>query len=127
MGSGTGGFATLYAVSKGTSIKERKSHFRAAVAFYPLCDVQDFVPEAPVLILMGEHSGWAPVEKCKALVDVGENDQEMTLKVYPGVYYFFDFKEAEKSNVHGIIQKYDPEATANAIKLVKGFFAKHLQ
>ena len=127
MGSETGGWAALYAISKGTSIEERKNPFRAAVAFYPLCDVPEFDPEAPVLILIGEHSGFFPAEKCSALIAVGENAQKVTLKIYPGVYFSFDFKEADKSNAHGVIQKYDPEATTDAIARVKDFLAKYLK
>jgi dienelactone hydrolase len=53
MGSGTGGWAALYAVDKSTAIEDRGKPFRALVALYPYCHVPEFDPEAKILVLTG--------------------------------------------------------------------------
>ena len=128
MGSGLGGWATLYAVNKGTLIQERAGPFRAAVALYPYCHVPEFDPDALAIILIGELSGTFPAEKCSTLINRGEIARNVTLKIYPGAYFAFDLEGGEKiGSVGGRTLKYDPEAAADAIARVKDFLAKHLK
>jgi len=128
MGSGTGGWAALHAVNKGTSIQERGNPFRAAVTLYPYCHVPQFDPDAPVLILIGELSGTFPAEKCSSMVPIGETARNVILKIYPGTHYAFDFEGGKKIGTFGSRPiQYDPKAAADAIAQVKDFLAKYLK
>jgi dienelactone hydrolase len=128
MGSGTGGWATLYSVNKGTSFQERGNPFRAAVALYPYCHLPEFESDAPVLILIGEFSGWFPAEKCLDIANTKGAASDVTLKIYPGTYMHFDFEEGEKIwHVEDRQVKYNPEAATDAIARVKNFLSKNLK
>ena len=128
MGSGTGGWAALYAVNKGTSIEGRGNPFRAAVTLYPYCHAPQFDPDAPVLILIGELTDFFSAEKCSSMINIGETARDVILKIYPGTHYAFDFEGGKNSLGFGGTQmQYDPEAEADAIARVKDFLAKYLK
>ena len=127
MGSGTGGWAALYAVNKGTSIQGRGNPFRAAVTLYPYCHVPQFDPDAPALILIGELTEGFTAEKCSSMINRGEAARDVILKIYPGKHRAFDFEECKKIMSFGSTTQYDPEAAADAIARVKDFLAKYLK
>jgi len=128
MGSGTGGWAALHTVNKGTSIEGRENPFRAAVTLYPYCHVPEFEPDAPVLILIGELTEWFSAEKCSSMINRIETAHDVILKIYPGTYYGFDFEGGKKIwSGSGKTIQYNPEAATDAIARVKDFLAKHLK
>jgi len=128
MGSGTGGWAALYAVNKGTSIQGRGNPFRAAVTLYPYCHAPQFDPDAPVLILIGELTEMFTAEKCSSMIPKGEAAHDVILKIYPGTHYAFDFEGDKKIGTFGSRPiQYDPKAAADAIAQVKDFLAKYLK
>jgi dienelactone hydrolase len=65
---------------------------RGLVAFYPSCRLAsrtaDWLPAAPLLILMGEADDWTPAAPCHTLAD--RLPGHMTLVTYPGAYHDFD-------------------------------------
>ena len=135
MGSGTGGWAALHTVDKGTSIEGRENPFRAAVTLYPYCHAPQFDPDAPVLILIGELTEMFSAEKCLSMINTGETARDVILKIYPGTHYAFDFEGGKKIESLGEIPiqfgeipiQYDPEAAADAIARVKDFLDKYLK
>jgi dienelactone hydrolase len=128
MGSGTGAWAALYAVNKSTAIEDRGEPFQAAVALYPLCSVENFEPEAEIMVLIGEVSEFFPAEKCSEMMKNKEVAPYMTLKIYPGAKFGFDMEMADKIKTMGDkTVKYDPAASADAIVRIKEFLSKHLE
>jgi dienelactone hydrolase len=124
MGWSHGGMTTLQAL-----YKERAVPFRAAIAFYPSCRRILRGLNAPLLILIGEADDWTPADRCVSMMPK-EEGSSVALKVYPGAFHGFDTVGAN-SRVRGArgmhrIQ-YNPEAEADSIFQVKGFFEKHLK
>ncbi len=72
--------------------------FRAAVAFYPGCKTslkdEDWQPDGPLLLLIGEKDDWTPPQSC---VDLAKRDgvkEHTELVVYPNAYHGFDAPDA---------------------------------
>jgi dienelactone hydrolase len=137
MGFSHGGITTLCAVSdsnyaavamiaKATPSRKLEDPFRAAIAFYPYCFDKLEDSNTPLLILSGVLDDWCPAALCQKNMPSGKTAQEITLKVYPGAYHGFDL-EGLDITVAGHRIRYNPEATADAIKQVKEFLAKHLK
>ena len=125
MGWSHGGMTTLQAL-----YKEKAAPFRAAVALYPSCRRILTGLNAPLLILIGEADDWTPAERCVSMIPEGKGSSEVTLKVYPGAFHGFDTVGANSSvrwarGMHRI--EHDPEAEADSIIRVKGFFERHLK
>lgn len=124
MGWSHGGMTTLQAL-----YKDKAAPFRAAVAFYPSCRRILRGLNAPLLILIGEADDWTPADRCVSMMPK-EKGSSVTLKVYPGAFHGFDTAGANSSvrgrgGMHRI--QYNPEAEADSILRVKGFFEKHLK
>lgn len=71
------------------------SRFAKAVAFYPGCAAalrRTLVPDAPLLLLLGEADDWTPAQPCIDWVKrVGEPDPtRLALTVFPGAHHGFD-------------------------------------
>ena len=65
--------------------------FRAAIAYYPYCDISAAPMTAPTLILIGEADERNPVEQCREMVAHARPDgAPIALTVYPGVHHNFD-------------------------------------
>jgi dienelactone hydrolase len=125
MGWSHGGITTLQALYKGIV-----SPFRAAVAFYPSCRRILTGLNAPLLILIGEADDWTPAERCVSMLPKEKGTSEVILKVYPGAFHGFDTVGADSKvrgarGMHRIL--YNPEAEADSIIRVKGFFERHLK
>ncbi len=125
MGWSHGGMTTLQAL-----YKEKAAPFRAAIAFYPSCRRVLTGLNAPLLILIGEADDWTPAERCVSMLPKEKGSSEVTLKVYPGAFHGFDTAGASSSvrgarGMHRI--EHHPEAEADSIIQVKGFFEKHLK
>jgi dienelactone hydrolase len=67
-----GGFAVLYAVDRDLAAQYFRDRFRAAVAYYPGCDIPAATMTAPTLILIGEADEANPVERCREMVAPGQ-------------------------------------------------------
>src|SRR6516225_3209210 len=61
LGNSMGGFAVLYAVDRDSAAQYFRDRFRAAVAYYPGCDIAASTMTAPTLILIGEADEANPV------------------------------------------------------------------
>jgi dienelactone hydrolase len=98
MGSSQGGLLALVAVERGEIEQMYKNRFRAAVAYYPVCDELKGIAVVPALILIGERDTFAP--GCRNMVDGRGGDfgtsrttgegVPIRLVVYPEAYHGFD-------------------------------------
>jgi dienelactone hydrolase len=98
MGVSQGGSLALLAVERGYIEQLFKNRFRAAVAYYPVCDGIKGIAVAPALIMIGERDAFAP--GCRKMVNgqVGElgfsrtigEGIPMRLVVYPEAYHGFN-------------------------------------
>ena len=68
MGYSMGGGAALNAIEKGTFEQMQATHFRAAVAYYPICAGNSGDMTAPTLILIGDKDDWTPASACRDMV-----------------------------------------------------------
>jgi dienelactone hydrolase len=127
MGGSHGGFTTLVTLSRSGS------GFAAAVALYPRCQFsRQLRPDVPLLILIGELDDWTPAKDCLALAG-----ERVTVKVYPGAHHSFDSPRAERyvaerinpsaPGGRGATTAGNPEAWADSIRQVEGFFVKYLK
>jgi dienelactone hydrolase len=73
VGFAWGALLTFSAVERGAIEQAFKHKFRAAAAFYPLCDSYRGVMTIPTLILIGERDDWATADACRKMV-AGEDD-----------------------------------------------------
>jgi dienelactone hydrolase len=126
MGWSHGGWTTLHAIQGKNRIQELGDNFRAAVAFYPYCDIQLEDLTAPLLILIGKRDDWCPTDKCSSVMPSGKAAHEVILKIYPEAYHCFDWKGMDKVyKGHRLL--YDPAAAADAIVKVQNFLEKYLE
>jgi dienelactone hydrolase len=118
--------------------------FRAAVAFYPNCTRRypggpDFIPYAPLLVLVGAFDDWTPAAPCVALVEQARRlGAPVAIKVYPGAHHGFDSpatplryrpevrNHSRPDGCCGATVGTDPIARADAILEVTRFFAAEL-
>jgi len=56
LGQSMGGSAALYAVDRDLTAQYFEERFRAAVAYYPSCDIPTALMTAPTLVLIGERT-----------------------------------------------------------------------
>lgn len=72
--------------------------FRAAIAFYPGCNTplndEDWQPDGPLLMLVGEKDDWTPPQSCVELVKRDAVRERTELVVYPNAYHGFDAPDA---------------------------------
>ncbi|TLX13026.1 dienelactone hydrolase family protein [Rhizobium sp. MHM7A] len=129
MGFSAGGTATLDATKIGGNEQLMERKFKAAVAYYPACDVNRGDPSVPTLILIGERDNWSRAERCqKSLSRLRDDAPPVELDVYKGIYHNFDAPEFTAGRrVLGHIEKYDPDAAAKSIRSVYAFLRKYLQ
>jgi len=130
MGWSHGGWTTLFTVNPKTTIQNRSGSFRAAIAFYPYCEISLYGLETPLLILIGDYDDWCPASKCSQMMPFFRKpSNEVILKIYPKAYHGFD-GEGTDGYAQGADKKhrmlYDPAATADAISRVREFLEKHL-
>jgi len=130
MGWSHGGWTTLYTVSHEISIRNRTTPFKAAVAFYPYCDLSLSGLDAPLLILIGSYDDWTPAEKCSRRMPSRKTSPEVILKVYPKAYHSFDAEGMDRyargaRGSHRML--YHPQAAADATVRVRDFLDKHLK
>lgn len=123
-GWGFGGGAVLRVVDPSVRLQNRGTPFKAAIAFYPMCDrpLMDF--DTPLLVLNGESDTWHPATRCRVIE--ARCKHEIIMKTYPGAYMFFDLEGVDDTMMgHRLL--YDPEAAADASEQVKSFLAEYFQ
>jgi dienelactone hydrolase len=54
LGESMGGWSVLHVVDRDLAARHSGQQFRAAIAYYPLCDIPSPTMAAPTLILIGE-------------------------------------------------------------------------
>jgi len=141
LGWSHGGGVTLNAISQHPPAG---NGFRAAVAFYPGCTTRarhadEFHPYAPALVLIGESDDWTPAAPCRALVvAVAARGEPMRIVTYPDTFHDFDNPALKSRHVRadvpngvrpgaGVTTAPNPDARADALKLVGAFFAEYLR
>ena len=130
MGFSQGGSVALLSVERGAIEQTYENKFRAAAAFYPLCDGLTGVTTAPALILIGERDEFT--RGCRDLAEGRGADFGMSrspgegagvrLVVYPDAYQGFDvpaFKiPVEYSGYH---LEFNQSATDQSIDALREF------
>jgi dienelactone hydrolase len=99
VGFSQGGWITLSSVERGAIEQASENKFRAAAAFYPLCNPIRGPMTVPTLIMIGESDDWTTVDACRKLA-AGQDDLGISrpksegaaiqLIVYPGAYHSYD-------------------------------------
>ena len=125
-----GGFAVLYAVDRNLTAQYVVERFRAAVAYYPGCDIPaaTMTMTAPTLILIGEADEASPVERCREMVAHARRDgAPIALTVYPGVHHNFDVAQLTPGVRYlGNWLEYNEPAAKDAAEETRAFLAAHL-
>lgn len=143
MGWSHGGSSTLATVNAATHARPKtglRADFRAAVAFYPGCQVQandrNWSTEIPTLILIGTGDIWTPAAPCE---DVAKREKEaghpLELTLYPDAVHGFDSPNEPVHRIPGVnftrggyaLVGTNPAARADAIPRVMNFFAAKLK
>ncbi len=149
-----GGWTLLHAIrAKSTQVIDmigQFGSFRAAVAFYPFCDVTD-VFETPLLILIGGADDWTPASLCQGAVAAARqmnSPAPVAIKVYPGAVHGYDDEWSADpvrvgawargksgasvapdggANYLGHLLKFDAKALADTLPRVEQFLATQLE
>ena len=99
LGWSHGAVTTLVAVNRarpGAARPDGSTPLAGAVAFYPGCRAllrEDFAPDTPLLMLLGEKDDWTPPARCVELAErtrARQPDADFTVHVYPDSYHGFD-------------------------------------
>jgi dienelactone hydrolase len=130
LGNSMGGFAVLYAVDRDLAAQYFRDRFRAAVAYYPGCDIPAaaVTMTAPTLILIGEADEANPVERCREMVAHARPDgAPIALTVFPGVHHNFDVAQLTPGvRYPGHWLEYNEPAAKDAAEKTRAFLAAHL-
>ena len=85
MGWSHGGMTVFETVSnRAMNEPPRPRPFKAAIAFYPWCNLKLQRVDAPLLVLIGDADDWTPVTYCRQMELIGSAPHEYQLIVYPG-------------------------------------------
>lgn len=126
LGFSRGGGAALLDVDAGGIAGLYPTRFRAAVAYYPMC--QDITGRmvAPTLILAGEKDDWLPSQACRDLLARrAATSASITLQVYAGATHAFNI-DAPSRVYLGHHLRFDPMATQDAEARTRAFLEAHL-
>lgn len=128
LGQSMGGDTALRAVDRDPAARFFKERFRAAIAYYPHCDVPAAMMTAPSLILAGEADELNPVEQCHEMVAHARPDgAPIALIVYPGVHHNFDVALLTPGiRYRGFWLEYNEAAAKDANEKTRAFLAAHL-
>jgi dienelactone hydrolase len=130
LGESMGGFAVLYAVDRDLTAQYIAERFRAAVAYYPGCDIPaaTMTMTAPSLILIGEADEASPAQRCREMVAHARPDgAPIALTVYPGVHHNFDVVQLSPGvRYMGNRLEYNVPAAKDAEERTRAFLAAHL-
>jgi dienelactone hydrolase len=130
MGWSHGGWTTIHAISPKIAIRNKDNLFKAAIAFYPYCDLPLSKLDGPLLILIGDYDDWTPARLCSQMMPFKKASDEVTLKIYPKAYHAFDAEgmdryEQGSRDRHRLL--YNPAAASDSIIRVREFLEKHLK
>jgi dienelactone hydrolase len=102
--------------------------FRAAIAFYPPCQVAGGRPAIPTLILVGALDAWTPAAECaKRLANWGNDGPSIELVVYPGAYHGFFYPHLQPGRtLFGHWLEHNGEAADNAMHRLRQFLDRHV-
>lgn len=134
MGYSMGGAAALLAADKEEIEHTEQPSFRAAVAYYPPCEISSGILTAPALILIGDHDDWTPVAPCRKLAahesDVGTTRNAgagtpIELVIYPDATHGFDY-HLPPGRYLGHFMQYDEFAARDAETRVRTFLRQKL-
>ncbi len=113
--------------------------FRAAVAFYPYCEIDGGVFLAPVLILIGAADQLARPDNCRRLIaKIGARSAPIAFQLYDDVHHGFDNPalgavhfaanawNPNRDPQRGVTLGYDRAAHRDSIDRVRTFLARHL-
>ena len=127
-GQSMGGETALHAVDRDLAAQFFPERFRAAIAYYPYCDIPAATMTASTLILIGEGDEQCPVERCREMVAHARPEgAPIALTVYPGVYHNFDvtlFTPAVR--YRGFWLEYNEPAAKDAEEKTRAFLAARL-
>ena len=126
LGWSLGGHTSLYVLLKPIKSQNKETPFKAAIAFYPYCDMPLYNLNAPLLLLTGESDDLHQAKWCSEMMPSEPPDLEIILKIYPGAYHDFDWEGMDEV-FEGHRLLYDPIAAKDSIVQVKSFLAKHLK
>jgi dienelactone hydrolase len=128
LGESMGGFNVLYAVDRDSAAQYFRDRFRAAIAYFPGCDIQVPTMTAPTLILIGEADVASLVAPCREMVaHAGPDGAPITLTAYPGVHHNFDVAQMNpgvRYLLHWL--EYNEPAAKDAAEKTRAFLAAHL-
>ena len=127
-GQSMGGETALHAVDHDQVAQFFKERFRAAIAYYPYCDIPAATMTAPTLILIGEVDETNPVEQCREMVAHARADgAPIALAVYPGVHHNFDIALLTPGvRYQGFWLEYNEPSAKDAEDKTRAFLATHL-
>jgi dienelactone hydrolase len=127
-GQSMGGETALHAIYRDLAAQFFPDRFRAAIAYYPYCDIPAATMTAPTLILIGEADEQCPVERCREMVAHARPDRApIALTVYPGVYHNFDVALLTPGvRFGGYWLEYNEPADKDAEEKTRAFLAAHL-
>lgn len=127
LGFSQGAMIALSAVQLGGVGTLFDRHFRAAIAYYPLCSEQNF--SVPTLILIGELDDWTPAKECQEMMARRSGEgATVRLITYSGAWHAFNFPHASPTTAFGHRLEYN-EAAARAawdetVRALRDAFAK---
>lgn len=114
VGYSQGAMIALSAVARGGVEALFGRHFRAAIAYYPSCDISRDTVTVPTLILIGELDDWTPARDCRTMMTQRSGEgAPIRLVVYPGAYHAFNFPRDKPQTYFGHRLEYN-EAAAKA-------------
>lgn len=91
LGYSQGGEVALSAVKLDGIGTQFERKFRAAVAYYPLCEVSIGAVSAPTVILIGELDEITPAQQCREMMARRSGEgAALRLVVYPGAHHAFN-------------------------------------
>ena len=129
LGQSLGAETALHAVvDHNPAAQSFDGRFRAAIAYYPYCDIAAATVTAPSLILVGEADERNPVEQCREMAARARRDgAPITLIVYPGVHHNFDVALLTPGvRYRGFWLEYNEAAAKDAEEKTRALLDAHL-
>jgi len=130
-GWSNGASATLSSMARNTPGMQnptRESGFRAAIAFYPGCGLQDrykkiYRTYAPILLAIGDNDEEVSPTLCQKLNETGKQEGDrIEFVLYSGATHDFDDPGAKRQSVAA-----NRKAKADSMRRAEGFFARYLK
>ena len=127
-GQSMGAETALRAVQHDPAAQFFAERFRAAVAYYPYCDIPAATMTVPTLILIGEADETSPVEQCREMVAHARPDgAPIALTVYPAVHHNFDVALLTTgARYRSFWLEYNEPAAKDAEEKTRAFLAAYL-